>query len=86
MVREIVKKKTKRFERCGGAERSLQQQHHNNNPDQLEKCEVVCAGERESERERERERRGREWKQGTHSFHSSCCRRLMLLLLLTHSP
>jgi hypothetical protein len=23
MVREIVKKKTKRFERCGGAERSL---------------------------------------------------------------
>jgi len=83
MVREIVKKKTKRFERCGGAERNLQQQHHNH-PEQLENCEVVCSKERE--RERERERRGRAGKEGTHSFHSSCCRSLMLLLLLTHSP
>jgi hypothetical protein len=28
MVREIVKKKTKRLKRCGGAERSSPQQHH----------------------------------------------------------
>jgi hypothetical protein len=53
MVREIVKKKTKRFERCGGAERNLQQQHHNH-PEQLENCEVVCSKEREREREREK--------------------------------
>ncbi len=50
MVREIVKKKTKRFERCGGAERSLQQQQHHNHPEQLEKCEVVCRREREREK------------------------------------
>ncbi len=60
MVREIVKKKTKRFERCGGAERNLQQQHHNH-PEQLENCEVVCSKERERERERERKAgKGRE--------------------------
>jgi hypothetical protein len=84
MVREIVKKKTKRFERCGGAETSLQQQHHNH-PEQLEKCEVVCRREREREREREKGGEGKRRK-GPTPFHSSCCRRLMLLLLLTHSP